>query len=159
MNLFMKEKQTQRDRIQTYSYQRGNEDKLGLIDTHLCVCVTLCDPMDCSPSGNSPGKNTGEDCHFLLQGTYPTQGSNPCLLHQQEDSLPLHCLGSPTDYTLACIKQINNKELIYSTGNYIQYLVILYNGKKSEKEYIVIKLNHFAVYIKYYNIINQLYFD
>ena len=39
-----------------------------------------------------PGKNTGLGCHFLLQGIVPTQGSNPCLyclLHWQEDSLPL----------------------------------------------------------------------
>ena len=28
-------------------------------------------------------------CHFLLQGIFPTQGSNPCLLHWQVDSLPL----------------------------------------------------------------------
>ena len=31
-------------------------------------------------------------CHFLLQGIFPTQGSNlclPCLLHWQADSLPL----------------------------------------------------------------------
>ena len=26
-----------------------------------------------------PGKNTGVGCHFLLQGIFPTQGSNPCL--------------------------------------------------------------------------------
>ena len=30
---------------------------------------------------NSPGKNTGEGCHFLLQGIFPTQGLNPRLLH------------------------------------------------------------------------------
>ena len=28
-----------------------------------------------------PGKSTGEGCHFLLQGIFPTQGSNLCLLH------------------------------------------------------------------------------
>ena len=31
-----------------------------------------------------PGKNTGVGCHFLLQGTFPIQVSNPhllCLLH------------------------------------------------------------------------------
>ena len=38
-------------------------------------------------------------------------------------------------YPLPYIKQINNKDLLYSTGNYIQYLVITYNGKESE-EYI-----------------------
>ena len=35
-------------------------------------CPTLCGPMDCSPPGSSvhgdsPGKNTGVGCHFLLQ--------------------------------------------------------------------------------------------
>ena len=30
--------------------------------------------------GDSPGKNTGVGCHALLQGIFPTQGSNPCLL-------------------------------------------------------------------------------
>ena len=38
--------------------------------------------------------------------------------------------------TLLYIKQINNKDLLYSPGNYVQYLVITYNGKESEKEYI-----------------------
>ena len=35
------------------------------------------------------------DCRFLLQGIFPTQGSNPCFLHWQVDSLPLSHLGSP----------------------------------------------------------------
>ena len=49
-------------------------------------CPTLCDPMDCSLPGSSvhgifPGNSTGVDCHFLLQGIFPTQGSNPGLPH------------------------------------------------------------------------------
>ena len=43
-------------------------------------------------SWDSPGKNTGGDCHALLQGIFPTQGLNLCLLHllhQQAGSLPL----------------------------------------------------------------------
>ena len=37
-------------------------------------CPTLCDPIDSSPPGSphpwdSPGKNTGVGCHFLLQFT------------------------------------------------------------------------------------------
>ena len=39
-----------------------------------------------------PGKNTGVGCHFLLQGIFPTQRSNPhllCLPHWQMGSLPL----------------------------------------------------------------------
>ena len=44
-------------------------------------CPTLCNPMDCSPSGSSVhgifwGKNTGVGCHFLLLGIFLTQRSN-----------------------------------------------------------------------------------
>ena len=44
---------------------------------------------------DSPGKNAGVGCHFLLQGIFPTQGLNMHLLHWQADSLPLRHLGSP----------------------------------------------------------------
>ena len=49
-------------------------------------CPTHCNPMDHSLPGSSvhgvsPGKNTGVGCHALLQGIFPTQGSNPGLLH------------------------------------------------------------------------------
>ena len=37
-------------------------------------------------------------------------------------------------YTLLHIKQISNRDLLYSTGNDIQYLVIIYNGKEYEKK-------------------------
>ena len=41
--------------------------------------------LDYSPPGSSPweflGKNTGVGCHFLFQGIFLTQGSNPCILH------------------------------------------------------------------------------
>ena len=35
------------------------------------------------------GKNTGVGCHFLFQGTFPTQGSSPGLLHCRQI---LYCL-------------------------------------------------------------------
>ena len=35
------------------------------------------------------GKSTGVGCHFLLQGIFPTQGSNPGLLHCRQ---MLYCL-------------------------------------------------------------------
>ena len=41
---------------------------------------------------NFPGKNSGVGCHFLLQGFFPTQGSNLRLLHWQVDSLWLERL-------------------------------------------------------------------
>ena len=50
---------------------------------------TLCNPMDCTLPGSSVhgGKNTRVGCHFLLQGIFPTQGSNSHLLHWQADPL------------------------------------------------------------------------
>ena len=58
-----------------------------------------CDPMDCSPPGSSvwdfPGKNTRVSCHFFLQGTFLTQGSNPCLLHYRWILLTAKPLGKP----------------------------------------------------------------
>ena len=47
-------------------------------------CMTLCNCRGCSPPGSSvhgdsPGKSTGVGC--LLQGIFPTQRSNPGLLH------------------------------------------------------------------------------
>ena len=77
----------------------------------VCVCVCMCvcarqvpsvmsDSLQ--PYGPQPArllcpwdfscKNTGVDCHALLQGIFPTQGQNPCLLsllHWQAGSLPL----------------------------------------------------------------------
>ena len=75
---------------------------LGLFSVKLILylnaqlCLTLRDPMGCSP-WDFPGKNPGVSCHFLLQGIFQTQGSNPPLLHLlhwQAVSLPLK-IGKP----------------------------------------------------------------
>ena len=66
----------------------------------LCVCVCVCVCCHLSRvqffvtlrtiahqaplSINSPGKNTGVDCHALRQGIFPTQGSNPGLPHYRQ---------------------------------------------------------------------------
>ena len=43
--------------------------------------VTLWNAARQAPlSMDSPGKNTGVGCQALLQGIFPTQESNPCLL-------------------------------------------------------------------------------
>ena len=63
---------------------------LGSMWPVLCLvaqsCPTLWDPRGCSPpgsfvQGDFPGKNTRVGCHALLQGSFPTQGSNPDLPH------------------------------------------------------------------------------
>ena len=59
---------------------------------HMCVliawsCPTICDSMNYSPPGLSVhAKNTGVGSHSFLQWTFPTQRSNPGLLHWQVDS-------------------------------------------------------------------------
>ena len=62
--------------------------------------VRLCNLMDCSLPGSSvqrhsPGKNTRVDCHALLQGIFPTEGSNPGLLHCRQILYQLSYQGSP----------------------------------------------------------------
>ena len=39
--------------------------------------------------------NTGVGCHFLLQGIFPTQGSNPGLSHCRQMLYCLSYQGSP----------------------------------------------------------------
>ena len=65
----------------------------------LCVwlvaqsCLTLCNPMDCSPPGSfvhgdSPGKNTGVGLPFPPLGDLPKPGTDPRSPTLQADSLP-----------------------------------------------------------------------
>ena len=60
-------------------------------------CLTLCDPIDGSPPGSphlwdSPGKNTGVDCHFLPQ----------CMKVKSESEVAHSCLtlSNPMDRSL-----------------------------------------------------------
>ena len=105
---------------------------------HLCVlvaqpCLTVCDPMDCSPPGfflcNSPGKNTRVGCHFLLQGIFLTQGLNPGLLYCRQmlyhSSSPREALSFAIIWTVYCSSSFRghqktlinwNRYLTYCTG-------------------------------------------
>ena len=63
----------------------------------------FCNPVNSSPPGSSihgifPGKNTGVGCHFLLQVIFPTQGSNPGLLHCRWILCHLSHQGSPSSH-------------------------------------------------------------
>ena len=53
------------------------------------ACTKLLHPSDFL------GKSTGVGCHFLLQGLFPTQGSNPGLLHCRQTLYPLSHQGGP----------------------------------------------------------------
>ena len=70
----------------------------------VCVCVCLCvnrsvlsdslqlqelQPARLLWPWDSPGKNTEVGCKALLQGIFPTQGSNPGLLHYRTEPVSL----------------------------------------------------------------------
>ena len=90
-----------------YSYVRVTFLCVGCVCVCVCVCASERSVMSDSlrPTGpyptrffcpwNFPGRNTGVGCHALLQGIFPTQESNWCLLYWQADYLPLPHLGSP----------------------------------------------------------------
>ena len=57
-----------------------------------------------------PGKSTGMGCHFLLQGFFPTEGSNLRLMHCRRILYPLKkagCLSrhhfSPSNHSSVCL--------------------------------------------------------
>ena len=120
-------------------------------------CPTLCDPTDGSPPGSPiPGflqASTPEWVAIPFSSerkwkvkvkllsrvwlfTTPWTVAHPAPLstgfptQEYWSGLPLP---SPI-YMLLYIKYINNKALLYSTGNYIEYFVIIYKEKESEKE-------------------------
>ena len=82
-----------------YMHQLVKEKKVKTLISQLCP--TLCNPTDYSPPGsspwNSPGKNTGVDCCSLVQGIFPTQGSNPGVKpHYRQILYHLSHHGSPS---------------------------------------------------------------
>ena len=54
----------------------------------IVACTKLLCPWDFQ------GKSTGVGCHFLLQGIFPTQGSNPGLSHCRQTLYRLNHQGS-----------------------------------------------------------------
>ena len=82
------------------------------------------------PSMDFPGKSAGVDRHFLLQGIFPTQESNPGLLHCGQ---PLYCLshqGSPRQ-TLTDIKgEIDSNTII--VGDFITPLTPMDRSSKQK---------------------------
>ena len=99
------------------------------------LCLTLCDHMDCSPSDSSvhrdaPGKNTGVGHHALLQGIFPTQGSNTGLPHCRRIHYCLSHQGSPipvlATYNFWCLVNIPIDIIIFKPHNYpIRWVLLL----------------------------------
>ena len=66
----------------------------GVSDSHSVVFNSLWPHGLCGP-WYSPGQNTGVGSHCLLQGIFPTQGSNPGLPHCRQILYQLSHQGSP----------------------------------------------------------------
>ena len=85
--------------VQSLCWEDPLEKGTATLSESLQSCSILYDPMDCSPPisahGNSPGKNIGVGWHALLQGIFPTQESNPGLLHGRQILFQLSYQGSP----------------------------------------------------------------
>ena len=93
----------------------------------LCMCTQacpiLCDLTDCSLPHlcpwDCPGKNTGVSCHFLLQGSFPTQGQNTGFLHCRQ--ILYHW--ASREALLCCIPD-TNYALVKNTSNLCQLHVL-----------------------------------
>ena len=78
---------------------------------------------------DSPGNNTGVGCHALLQGIFPTQGSNPCLLHLlhwQVGSLPLESPGKPGYHFISVLRSLYTFGIHTQTHTYTHTYTIRY---------------------------------
>ena len=85
----------------------------------------FCCPWD------SPGKNTGVGCHALLQGIFPIQGSNPCLLcllHWKAGSLSLAPRGKPLRGEGCCgVSAASSEPLLFEFPEpYSKFLLAIY---------------------------------
>ena len=112
-----KKKESNVTKIKSASHEQGGREEKTSTKTnpkqltkgqqleHRCCCLvtksclTLLPPHGLQSTRllyawDFPGKNTGADCHFLLQGSFPTQGLNLGVLHRQADSLTLSPQGN-----------------------------------------------------------------
>ena len=88
--------------------KRGSEEVLlNPVWQNTCGCVShsvMSDSLhglwahEAPLSTDSPGKNTGVSCHFLLQGIFLTQGSNLGLLHWRQILYHLSYREIPTEH-------------------------------------------------------------
>ena len=74
----------------------------------IVACTKLLRPWDFQ------AKSTGVGCRFLLQGIFPTQGSNPGLSHCRQTLYCLSHQGSPTrmnEYPFISMKSLSRAQL------------------------------------------------
>ena len=85
--------------------QRAELEPRVMISVSSCLVARLLCPWD------FPGEDTGVGCHFLLQGTVLTQGSNLGLLNCRR-SPPLRVDSSPTEPPGKPLETISHSEVV-----------------------------------------------
>ena len=81
--------------------------------------------------GDSPGNNIGVGCPFLLQGIFPTQGSNPGVLHCRWILYRLSHQGNKTKLNfILCLwfeqKKFANFQILCKFANNSYYLSLIF---------------------------------
>ena len=124
--------------------------------TAICVCTkslqscpTVCDAMDCSPSGSSVhGILQARILKWvaILQGIFPTQGSKPhllCLLHWQAGSLPLVPPGKPENDHIkvessffSCFSM--NGCIVLIRGKYLDHVVVSFQDDPNDTRVLMV---------------------
>ena len=91
------------------------------------LCPTLCDPTRLLCPWDFPGKGTGIGYHFLLQGIFPTQGSNLGLLHCRQIlfRLSYKIFTHPIFHVSADGDPVRNRESTFPLSQYCIQLVSL----------------------------------
>ena len=98
-------------------------------------CLTLCDPMEPTRllhPWDFPGKSTGVGCHFLPQGIFLTQGSNPDLPHCRQTLYHLSYQGSPAHKGKARIKFL----LLLKPSHFLYFTKYLLCTRRSRNRFI-----------------------
>ena len=89
-----------------------------------------------SVHGNSPGKNTGVGCHFLLQGIFPTQGLNPGLLHCKQIFFFFFLPFEPPGKPYINVRHIEiSKTNIFLTHFFVSNYYLLFNSRSLQMKH------------------------
>ena len=100
--------------VSYHCYNKLPQTSFVICESHSVVSDSL-RPHGLYSPWNSPGQDTGVDIFSLLQGIFPTQGSNPGLSHCRQILYQLSHKGSPSMVNGNILNKI--KESIQNEGD------------------------------------------
>ena len=87
---------------------------------------------------DSPGKNTGVGCHFLLQVIFPTKQLNLGLLHCRQI---LYQLSYKENFLVVCYSAINRNDIVLLAEMWLDLEIIIWSElsqKEKNKHHIIL---------------------